>query len=42
VDVFNKYRDVIHKAAVSMLDEGKRGDPLEIPASLLEHEYAGD
>lgn len=42
VDVFNKYRDVIHKAAVSMLDSGAEGDPIEIPANLLEREYAGD
>lgn len=42
VDVFNKYRDVIHKAAESLLADGQQGDPIEIPASLLEREYAGE
>jgi hypothetical protein len=42
VDVFNKYRDVIHKAAVSMLTAGMQGDPIEIPVSLLEREYTNE
>ena len=42
VDVFNKYRDVIHKAADQLLSTGAQGDPIEIPATLLEHEYRGD
>lgn len=39
VDVFNKYRDVIHKVAVGLLENGMEGDPIEISPAQLEREY---
>lgn len=42
VDVYNKYRNVIHKAAESLIDSGAQGDPVVIPADLLEREYRSE
>lgn len=39
VDIFNKYRDVIHKAAVGLIEDGVGGDPIEISLQRLEQEY---
>lgn len=39
VDVFNKYRDVIHKAAVGLIEDGVTGDPIDISMQRLEQEY---
>lgn len=42
VDIYNKYRDVIHKAAVSLLEMKAAGDPIAISGELLEREYRGN
>ena len=39
VDVFNKYRDVIHKVAVGLIEDGAKGDPIEISLKQLEQQY---
>jgi hypothetical protein len=39
VDVFNKYRNVIHKVAVGLIEDGASGDPIEISPQRLEQEY---
>lgn|GEM_PF-6741114 len=39
VDVFNKYRDVIHKVAVGLIESGTSGDPVEISPQILEQQY---
>lgn len=39
LDIYNKYRDVIHKAADSLITAGARGDPIVISPDLLEREY---
>lgn len=39
VDVFNKYRDVVHKVAVGLIEDGVRGDPIEISIERLELAY---
>lgn len=41
LNIYNKYRDVIHKAAESLVAAGVRGDPIMISADLLEREYKG-
>jgi hypothetical protein len=39
VDVFNKYRDVLHKVAVALIEDGAQGDPIGISVQQLERDY---